>query len=175
MMGSSRLNMYIIVTSGLVCDGLVLQLVGVGLECAGARSVGGGLSSLLSCLGLALLNSRWGFWFSMWIGGSGGSGGGSIEMGVEMVGVVRPGIVSSMGDSLGGIPGGGAAAVVVAAAVTTAVAAAAPLDLLFNGLTASVMMSASACSSHSLSCSSLCILMGLVWDVCALLRMGGGG
>ena len=60
---------------------------GGGLERAGTRSVGGG-PSLLSCLGPMLLNLRSGFWFLMWVGGSGRSGGGSIQMGVEMVGVV---------------------------------------------------------------------------------------
>ena len=84
MMGLSKLNMYIIVMSGLVCNGLVLHLCcswlgqGGGLERAGTRSVGGGLSLLLSCLGLTLLNLRSGFWFLMWVGGSGRSGGGSI-------------------------------------------------------------------------------------------------
>src|ERR1700691_2198948 len=63
---------------------------GGGLERAGAMSVGGGSSSLSSCLGLASLGSRWGCWFSTWVGGSGGSGGGSTRMGVKAAGWFDP-------------------------------------------------------------------------------------
>jgi hypothetical protein len=110
---------------------------------------------------------------------------------VGTLGVVQPGIVSSAGDSSGGVRGGGAAAasagaaaVVVAAAVAAAAADAAgaanvdaavatPLGLSFNGSMASVTTSASACLSHSSSCLSLHVPMGLAWDIHALLRMGG--
>ena len=63
---------------------------GGGLERAGAMSVGGGSSSLSSCLGLASLGSRWGCWFLTWVGGSGGSGGGSTRMGVKAAGWFDP-------------------------------------------------------------------------------------
>jgi hypothetical protein len=60
---------------------------------------------------------------------------------------------------LGGIQGRGVA--------VTVAAATSPINPLFDSLTASVMMSTSVCSSCSLSCSSLHVLMGSTWDVCA--------